>query len=190
MGGPPSGPSVPKPRFTYSSAEAWPWNQPGWKATAPPVVGQYVLFFVAGMPPPGVLLAGRPRVFFCVQGGVEAGMRTGEVLGSRPRRAVSRGDERNVQGYSHCIPYGWDEFVMRLFPLDPGYEMRMCACTVAAATSAVNMLPSMASFFPCFTPVSFSSSRVAQVVFRPPARFCSPRNSLRGCGCRVVRVGR
>lgn len=65
MGGPPPGPSVPKPRFTYSSADEWPWNQPGWKATAPPVVGQYVLFFVVGMPPPAFLsLAGRPGAFF------------------------------------------------------------------------------------------------------------------------------
>jgi len=34
-------------------AVAWPWNQPGWKATAPPVVGQYVLFVVVPIPPPG-----------------------------------------------------------------------------------------------------------------------------------------
>ncbi len=32
---------------------AWPWNQPGWIATAPPVVGQIVRFVVVGMPPPG-----------------------------------------------------------------------------------------------------------------------------------------
>jgi hypothetical protein len=34
-------------------AVAWPWNQPGWKATAPPFVDQYVLFVVVPMPPPG-----------------------------------------------------------------------------------------------------------------------------------------
>lgn len=40
LGGPPSGPSVPKPRLTYMKAVWWPWNQPGCSATAPPVVGQ------------------------------------------------------------------------------------------------------------------------------------------------------
>lgn len=91
--------------------------------------------------------------------------------------------EGGVQGYSHCIPYGCDELVMRLFPLDPGYEMRICACTAAAATSAVNMLPSMASF-PFLRPgialESFSRRpRVVQV-----ACSVSPPRSLL-CGCAV-----
>lgn len=51
--GPALGPSVPKPRLTYKKAVEWPWNQPGWKATAPPVVGQYVLLVVVFIPPPG-----------------------------------------------------------------------------------------------------------------------------------------
>lgn len=50
--GPPSGPSVPKPKLIYKKAVWCPWNHPGWKATAPPVVGQYERFDVRGMPPP------------------------------------------------------------------------------------------------------------------------------------------
>ena len=56
-GGPLSGPSVPKPRLTWTKAFSWPRNQPGWKATAPPVVGQYVRFLVVGTPPPREMLA-------------------------------------------------------------------------------------------------------------------------------------
>lgn len=50
--GPLSGPSVPNPRFTWIKAVKWPRNHPGWKATVPPDVGQYVRFFVVPMPPP------------------------------------------------------------------------------------------------------------------------------------------
>lgn len=176
LGGPPPGPSVPKPRFTYSCADEWPWNQPGWKATAPPVVGQYVLFFVVGTPPPAFLFVSRASSRpLCVQsGGVEEGRRR-ERGDDRGGDSGDDGD-RNVQGYSHCIPYGCDEFVMRLFPLDPGYEMRMCACTAAAATSAVNMLPSMVSFF-YLAPVLFLNRFKSPSAFDPGS---FPRNSLRG----------
>jgi hypothetical protein len=51
-GGPLSGPSVPNPRLMWTKAVSWPRNQPGWNATAPPVVGQYVLLVVVPMPPP------------------------------------------------------------------------------------------------------------------------------------------
>lgn len=52
----------------------------------------------------------------------------------------------NVHGYSHCIPYGCDSLVMRLFPLDPGYVSTMCADAADAATIAVKMLlPSIVS---------------------------------------------
>ncbi|KAJ6442384.1 LOW QUALITY PROTEIN: polyubiquitin binding protein (Doa1/Ufd3) [Purpureocillium lavendulum] len=39
----------------HAMAVEWPRNQPGWKATAPPVVGQYVRFVVVGTPPPGTV---------------------------------------------------------------------------------------------------------------------------------------
>jgi hypothetical protein len=55
LGGPPFGPSVPKPRLTYRNAVGWPWNHPGWKEMAPPVVGQYVLFVVVFIPPHGYI---------------------------------------------------------------------------------------------------------------------------------------
>lgn len=55
---------------------AWPWNQPGWKAMAPPVVGQYVRFVVVGWPPPagkGGMSAYLFRGFFALAGR-EAGL--------------------------------------------------------------------------------------------------------------------
>lgn len=51
-----------------------------------------------------------------------------------------------LHGYSHCMPYGKVSLVMRLFPRDPGYEMRMCADAVAAAMTAVRRVePSILS---------------------------------------------
>lgn len=55
--GPPSGPSVPRPRFMRKNPRAWPWNQPGWTEIAPPVMGHRVRFVVSEMPPPRLLVS-------------------------------------------------------------------------------------------------------------------------------------
>jgi hypothetical protein len=55
--GPPCGPSVPNPKLIYMNAVACPWNHPGWRAMAPPVIGHLVLFVVGGCPPPGEVVS-------------------------------------------------------------------------------------------------------------------------------------
>src|SRR5271170_1776327 len=45
------GGTVPKPILMYMKAVAWPENQPGWRAMAPPWTGQGVRLVDVGMPP-------------------------------------------------------------------------------------------------------------------------------------------
>jgi len=68
------------------------------------------------------------------------------LLGGHRLQRVSlvRGSASNdsaapdLQGYIHCMPYGNVSFVMRVFPLHPGYEMMMCAeASVAPSTASI-----------------------------------------------------
>jgi hypothetical protein len=65
---------------------------------------------------------------------------------------VERSGRRgSLHGYIHCMPYGNDEFVIKLLPLHPGYVMIVCADVSAAPATATNVDVSMARKFVCVT---------------------------------------
>ncbi len=110
----------------YISAETWPWNQPGWKPTAPPVTGHFVRFSDMGLPPPW------GKGIVSIESGQEGGGGGGRGAGGRV-----------VHGYIHCMPNGYTlpsptprplpsgmlPLLWRLSPRQPGYVTTVWAET-------------------------------------------------------------